>query len=338
MQMDADKILGMTSRDAAALFPGKDQDVRKGFAKLAAKWHPDVCSDPRAEDVFTHILSLRGRVSDKEKPALNQRIFKTNRGKPFKSSPVAERLVDQGEILVGSRTLSTIFSREFGDLAEKEGSAPSLFRFENEEMKRQMEPFLPTMLRSVALAEDEHMVIVQKSRDEVLLADLLAKEGRMPDVHAAWLCSGLLNICAWLGYAKLVHGAISPEHILVDPAKHSVRLAAGWAFATPNGDRPLALPSRTIALLPRMAVKAQTIDATVDLEMVRQTIREALGDPRGTSGGVSTLPAPLKTWINMPSAKTAVEDYQSWQSALEAGWGQRRFVDYPIRAADIYAG
>ena len=30
-----------------------------------------------------------------------------------------------------------------------------------------------------------------------------------------------------------------------------------------------------------------------------------------------------------------VDDYAAWQSALVAGWGRRRFVDYPVAAADV---
>ena len=198
MQLTADKILAMTSRDASSLFSGGAQDVRRGFAKLAAKWHPDVCSDPRAEDVFTHILSLRGRVSGNSQNKKVKRIFKTKEGRSFATSPLAQRMVDLGEIVLGERTVSTLFPEALSDLGAKESQATSLFRFEDEKMKEQMRPFLPNLLRSVEIQGGGCLVIVEKTRDEILLADLLDKEGSMPDVHAAWLCSGLLNICAWM--------------------------------------------------------------------------------------------------------------------------------------------
>ncbi|WP_282605823.1 hypothetical protein [Pelagibius sp. Alg239-R121] len=158
----------------------------------------------------------------------------------------------------------------------------------------------------------------------------------MPDVHAAWLCSGLMNICAWLEYAGLVHGAISPENILIDPETHAVRLAAGWAFATKVGQHPVALPERTLGLLPRLSLTNETVDTDCDRELVRKTLREALGDPTGTNGAVFALPAIISTWINCPSAGSAVDDYAQWCAALEKGWGGRRFVQYPVQVADVY--
>ncbi len=337
MQLTAEQILGMTARDAAALFPGDNKTMKRGFAKLVAKWHPDVCSDPRAEDVFTHILSLRDRVSGQSRKSVSQRVLKTADGKALGIAPLSTHAVDQGEILVGKRTISTLFTKALSDLAQREAGASTAFRFAGETMRDQMRPFLPHIIESKAMEGGSTLVITKKDPEEILLADLLASRGAMPDVHAAWLCSGLLNIAAWMEFSQLVHGAIAPETVLIDPAKHSVRLASGWAFVTKRAERPIALPGRTLSLVPRMAIKGQPAESRMDLDLIRQTVRDALGDPRGTAGGVASLPTQVGSWLAMPPAETAVEDYAAWQRALESGWGKRRFVDYPVRAADIYA-
>lgn len=336
MELTAEAILKMSAKDAASLFPGGETAVRKGCAKLAAKWHPDICHDPRASDVFSHLLSLRRQDGGRRSTMGKRRTFRAEGGREFAANPLSCRPVDLGEILVGRQTVSTLFSADQADLSEREALIGNLFRFADDKMKAQMAPFLPRIVKAEQLDNGGSLVIAEKTPDEILLADLLALRGAMPDVHAAWLCSGLMNIAAFLEYCGIVHGAIAPDVVLIDPAKHSVRLAASWAFATHAGERPVALPGRTLSLIPRLAVKGQLAETSIDRELVRQTIREALGDPRGSSGGVAALPAPLRNWLNMPPAASSCADYAAWQSALVSAWGKRSFVAYDVRSSDIY--
>ncbi len=336
MSMTARKILGMTRRDAQSMFPGDEKQKRKAFAKLLSRWHPDVCADPRAADVFAHIVELRDQVLDSKRKAEFQRVLTTADGRRLRISPLNILSVDQGEVIVNKNTISTIFPGRYRELGRREAALIRGFSFADEKMKDQMEPFLPRVIRSEELENGDLVVIVRKGPREILLSDLLASEGKMPEVHAAWLCSGLMNICAWLEYAGLVHGAIAPENILIDPERHRVRLAAGWAFATTVGERPLALPARTLSLLPRLALKHEPIDTRCDRELVRKTLRESLADPTGTNGAVFALPTTISAWINGSPAKTAIDDYARWQFALENGWGRRKFVEYLVEAADVY--
>lgn len=337
MTLTADRILATPPHKAAELLPDA-KDLRRALVKLAARWHPDSCADPRASDVFAHILSMRDHARGGSKPTTAAGVgFRTAEGRGFRLSPLSRTPVDQGEVLLCQNSLMTRFEAGCIDLAEAELAAAARFRFADDKMRSQMAPFIPKIIKKLDLDDGGAIVAARRDPEEILLSDMLNRSGPMPPVHAAWLCSGLMNIAAWLGYCELVHGAIGPETILVDPAKHSVRLAAGWGFASPAGTRPAALPGRTLDLLPRLAIKGEAVDSRTDLELVRQTVREALGDPRGSAGPISALPAPISGWLSLPPAASAAEDYAAWQRALEAGWGKRRFVDYPVRAADVYA-
>ncbi len=336
MNATAQEILKMSRRDILSMFPGEEAQQRKGFVQLLAKWHPDVCADPAAAEVFAHIVKLRDQTFSRKPMSRFERTLVTAGGRKLRISPLNILKADQGEIIVNRNTLATLFPAKYCELARAEAEVIQRFRYADEEMKAQMAPFLPRVLRREELANGDLLVIVRKGPREILLSDLLAREGRMPEAHAAWLCSGLMHICAWLDYAGLVHGAISPENILIDPESHTVRLAAGWAFASRAGRRPQALPARTLSLLPRLALRHETVDSGCDRELVRKTLREALGDPAGTNGAVFALPPAISAWVNGAPADSAVEDYARWQSALETGWGPRRFVEYPLEVADIY--
>jgi hypothetical protein len=346
MPLSAQAILDTKPHEARSLFSKSPADIAKALSKLAACWHPDTCADPGATDVFTHILSMRDYAKGKSDlgagtagpGAASGVIFETQDGRRIRVRPMSIHSVDQGEILVSAHSLTTVYAPGFADLAEREMNVGADFKFADDKMKAQMAPSMPEFVRSEPLADGRILVIVRRGESEILLSDLLAATGSMPDVHAAWLCSGLLNIAAWLEYSGLVHGAISPETVLIDPGKHSVRLAAGWGFATKSGARPVALPGRTLDVMPRLALAGQSVDSGCDLELIRQTVREAIGDPRGTNGAVFKLPSAVATWLNMSPPSRAVEDYAAWHKSLEAGWGKRRFVDYPVRSDRVYAG
>lgn len=336
MQLTADQILKMTGAQARQIAKGSD-DPRRTFARLAAQWHPDVCDHPRARQVFIHIIALRDAIAP-AKPATGgfETVFMTGDGRSLRVRPYRSHPVDQGTLLVNANTIATHFPAACVDLADRESQAIQSFRFADAAMRDQMAPFLPRHMRDIPLKDGGRLVVVHREPDEILLSDLLSAQGPMPGVHAAWLCSGLLNIAAWMQYAGLAHGAIAPETVLIDPALHTVRLVAGWGFSVPAGQRPRALPGRTVDLLPRLARRGQPLDSAADLELVRQTVRDALREPRGSGPAISALPAPVSAWLMLPPARDAIGDYGAWQNALKSAWGGRKFVEFPVHASSIY--
>ncbi len=331
MALTADEILGMTRHDAMSRFA---MDGEKQISALIKHWHPDICDHAKSHEVFRHLLSLRKNLRGID--AISRRVLTTDDGRKLGISPLYTLQADQGEIIVNRNTLATIFPQTFQRLAVREVEVLKSFTFAGAEMERQMAASLPELLRVETLTDASTVVIVRKDPKDVLLADLLRKKGPMPDKHAAWLCSGLMNIAAWLSYAGIMHGAISAEHMLINPERHTVTLVAGWGFATRIGTRPAALPGRTLDLVPRLSHREELAQSVVDRELVRQVMRDALGDPHGTNGNVSSLPEPIAAWINLPPAEDAVADYAGWQNALETGWGPRRFAKYPVSAREIY--
>ena len=337
MPLTAETILETNVKDAATLVAKDTADLPKALKKLAGTWHPDLCDDPRAGEVFDHLIQLADQVKAGLVKASVVRILKTHDGRELGVDPLRSYSVDQGELLICARTVATIFPAGCADLAEREAKVSSLFRFASKGMRQQFATALPCVMKDVELADGRRLVVAARDPEEVLLADVLAVQGAMPEKHAAWVCTSLLNIATYLTYGGLVHGAISPETVFVNPRTHAVHLATGWCFATKAGTRPAALPGRTLELVPRLAVKGQVADPDVDLQLIRQTVREALSDPRGTAGAVRALPRPIADWLTLPPAETALEDFQAWETARDASWGPRRFLVYPVTAEDIYA-
>lgn len=337
MSWTAEQILALTPADRGRLFPKPAEAAKRAFRELATIWHPDVCADPRAAEVFAHLVRLRDAALGPARPAsVVSRTLRTRDGRALGLSPRSTVPLDTGELLVGRRSLTWVYRAEAADIAEAAAATIAGFRFADDRMRKQMAPFLPTLDRRIPLESGAEALVMARHPDEVLLADLLRVRGAVPAAHAAWIGSGLLNLACWLDWAGLVHGAISPETVLISPETHTVRLMGGWGFATKAGARPTALPGRTLALAPRLAVKGEVVDARLDLELVRRTLREAFGDPTGGSLLRGGAPVPIGRWLVMPPAASAREDYAGWLSVLERVWGKRRFVRWDLTPDMIY--
>jgi hypothetical protein len=339
--ISAEDILAARPSDAGKILGSDPKAARKAFHRLASTWHPDVCKDPRSSDVFARLVMLRdaistkaARTSGKAPKGSPSHVLKTTDGKTVGMRPLAVSRGDTGEILVGGGTITFLHDADMVDLGRAELDAIDRFRFADDRMRREMTRFLPEVVRRIDLADGRLAVAMKRGPDDILLSDLLAR-GPLEPIHAAWLCSGLLNIAAWLTWSDICHGAIDPRHILISPAKHEVRLIGGWGFSTTVGARPQALPERTLNVVPRILEAGEKASPQLDLEMIRRTVREALGDPSGARLHEGSLPRPLVDWLTFPPAKDGIADYTAWNRALDASW-ERRFVELDVSPEDVY--
>lgn len=345
MPFDASQILATSPGNAASLFGTGREAVRKTFRELAATWHPDHCSDARAAQVFAHLITLRDAVlkgGPAPKSAGTSRSFTRADGSEFSMRILRAHALDTGELLIGAHSFAWRFDAAVRDIADAEELTIAGFRFADPRMEREMRRFLPQINRRIDLADGGVLLVQSRGDDDLLLSDLIAslpsdKDGlRLPAAHAAWIGSGLFHIACWLGWAGLVHGAIAPDTVVISPSTHDVRLLGGFGFARGAGSRPEVLPGRSLDLLPRLAVAGTGLSPADDGELIRLTLREAIGDPTGGRLLRGAIPEPLGRFLTLPAGSTPFADYAAWMKALEASWGRRRFVHLDANAAAIY--
>jgi hypothetical protein len=334
----AENILNYGPADVGKIFKGDAKSIKSEFRKLATKWHPDHCNDPKAAEVFQRIMELRDIALSRGSSKLRETkiTFTKPDRKTFKANVLRTTLSDTGKVHIGRHSISYEYDGGLSDIAEAERTRIEGFRFADRKMKEQMSHGLPVLVAHAELEGQAALNIIERPAGEVLLSDFLDTFGEMPAVHAAWLGSGLFNIACYLEWAGIVHGAIGMDTVLVQPETHSVRLVGGWGFSTPTGKRPVMLPNRTLETVPTMAVKGQVATAGLDLELIRQTLREVLGDASGMRLKASGTPEPLVTFLQMPPAKTAMQDYSAWHQSLLDAWGQRRFIKFNGTANQVY--
>ena len=330
-----DRILNLNPVEAGLLFPGDATAVADRFRELAKAWHPDRNRDPKAVEVFGRIVELHqaalGRLA--RRPG-GERSFTTREGRTFRLRWLTRHTFETGELFVGERHVAYLVDPDAADLARR--AALHTYRFPDERMRAEMERFLPR--RITLLDTGEGFAFVHAKRpDQVLLADLL-RLGPVDSVHAAWMTTRLLNLACWLNFAGLAHGALGPEFLLVSPERHEVALTGPMLCATAFGMPLDVLPGRTCALLPRLALPGACADSRIDPELVRLTLREALGDPAGTRlAADSLIPRPFADWLRLPSAGDAQADFAGWEKAREASFGPRCFVKWSFDPAAILA-
>jgi serine/threonine protein kinase len=123
----------------------------------------------------------------------------------------------------------------------KVGRSPSvsdMLRTEAETLKKLDSPFIPTLKQSFLYKEDSTGVnrqinVLQFGSSDTLLYDLEAVHKLLPSVNPkdiAWIFRRLLAALADTAEQSIVHGAVIPTHILIDPQHHGVILI-GWSHA-----------------------------------------------------------------------------------------------------------
>ncbi|MDW9478685.1 hypothetical protein GOB57_08205 [Sinorhizobium meliloti] len=342
--MDAAEILSISEGEALSLFPGSKSSIKKRFRELAQAWHPDVNRHPKALQVFAHISRLHDVATGRSAPAKTTarrspaKSWKLAAGGEIAVRPKAIHRGPLGDVIVTSGTVAYETVTGFEDVAEAEARAVQSFKFGSDAMKKANENFLPRLKRRLD-AVGLTVNVYHRPADTVLLTDLARHlGGRIPPTHVAWIVSSLENMACYLNWLGVTHGAIAPENVLVSPAMHSIVLVGGWGYSTPFGQRPKALPERTLSLVPRLAVRGKAADPKVDLTLIRATAQELLG----TSGGgglalMKDVPDALRMWLSLPPRENAIEDYQSWEKCLVESFGPRKFVKLEVNPADVYA-
>lgn len=340
MGFTAEEIMNMSK--AGELFSDQLDAIKAEYSDLAKMWHPDHNKNsPKANEVMTHInmLYMQGVNSIKagrwERPGLIKLFGRDHKTYQIKYQRCHS--FELGKAYIGNSVLLYLIDEAHKNLLNNAEKIIDSFTYANDAMKREMSKYLPKVISEFEVINNQMAVVIEKTPDLVSLRDVLAYyDGAIPPRHAAWIISSLLNICCYLDFAALSHNSISPDTLFISPENHSGALLGGWWYSVSQGERMLGVPEKIYSIMPPHVKDKKCGSILTDLESVRFTGREILGDRNGTKLRDMHIPSPMVDYLRGAASSKAVEDYSRWMEALTLSYGSRRFVDMDLTPDKLY--
>lgn len=343
MSLTADQILSIKTPEK--LFTvGMLSEVKAQYLELSKKWHPDKRPgvDPR---VFATIgdMYLRAlkKIKDNAWGAHGSIEIESADGKKYRARYRHHRKFELGDLYIGDTVIAYLLDNSAQDLADAEAAAVKGFVFSKNDpkMEADLSKVLPRAMIRTPTADGRIFVAYAKTAEWLSMRDIIRHfGGKVPPKHAAWMISRLYNLARYLDYTGLMHGDLSPETLFIHPQDHGVAIFGGWWYSRPIGKKMSALPSRTIRYAPKAVVEAKVASQRIDLECIKATGRELLGDISGARlMSDKEIPKPLFNWLQTPSQGDPKKDLKAWtERVLPDSFGPRKFIELKINVEDLY--
>jgi hypothetical protein len=143
----------------------------------------------------------------------------------------------------------------------------------------------------------------------------------------AWMHRRLLGAIAGAHQQGIVHGAVLPEHVLIHPASHDLRLV-GWSFSgKPGTDIPARVQSR--ATMYPWGTRETTLTPEFDVYMAHSVMQHMLPKGRNTTEEMRQRHFAKGCMSNAPAGRpSAVEALRDYDSLLLRLYGKRKFIPF----------
>ncbi len=138
--------------------------------------------------------------------------------------------------------------------------------------------------------------------------------------HVVWMMNRALSALGFIHKQGVVHGAITPDHLLYCPADHNLCLV-DWCYAS-TGSPIKAVVKKYRDLYPPEVLRKQTPGYSVDLFMAASVLRQVAEVPK------SFKPLFDLCMVQSPASRPAGawEFQDRWKNTAEREYGPARFV------------
>lgn len=289
-KMTAEQIL--RTRDGAALFGA---DYKKGFESLVKTWHPDRNKDPKAADVFKHILAVR----DGKLPALE------------------EIAIPRGKIRVNDDTI------EFLSVGDGERILAAVNSTSNPNFRKRV----PCSVSHTADA-----VTFQRPVDTIMLPTLMkGYPSGLPTFHVAWIASRLYeHVMMQAATLRLLHGGLYTDAILVSITDHGI-MPLDWRFNAPLGAKMRALPG-PVASLAETPIADISTDLKAVNRVALTLLGDPVGIGNELLPRVGKdIPAKFFNWFRGAVDADPERQYRNYRAMLEAVFGPPEYHKLEIK-------
>jgi serine/threonine protein kinase len=179
----------------------------------------------------------------------------------------------------------------------------------------------------------------------VSLAEVLrAYPSGLAAADAAWMFNRILTGLGIAHSLGIVHGAITPAHVLVRPADHNGMLI-DWCYSAPVGTPLKAISPPYAADYPPEVHGRQPATAATDLYMAARCMARLLGGQLPVLELPASVPRPIRTLLSaclLPSAQRRADDawqvFEDFHEILGRLYGPPRFRPFHMPRAPSARG
>lgn len=261
---------------AEDIFSPSPDETKRIYRQLMKTWHPDVCLLPEAQKVTDLVMKLYSEAQEKIAGGYWGYVGAiVSGGKKFPYFKSGD--FELGQWMVGR----DVFMMKLQNIVYAERYLEHILKFRryaNEKMKNEIEKSLP----GSAMIMGNQIMGIPKNPDLIRLRDVINYyNGSLDPKAVAWIMSCLYNLCCYFEYSRVTHNDISPDTYFINPKDHSGALLGGWFYWQEEGKKIDRVNKRAYDLLPWSVKAKKKASILTDLELVKATGREMLGDIAG---------------------------------------------------------
>ncbi len=262
------------------LFPaGKDE--KKIYLQLSKLVHPDHAHGDfraRAEAAFQKLSGLYHRAkTDSFQPIT---IGKWVAEEPMRPGDICDLYRCSHTERDETAVLKIARSARDNDLLMREAEAIAAIRNKaaagDSAAGKVFAAYTPLLHESFQ-ASGRRVNILQLKQHYVPLSEIVEHAGKLDFRHIVWMMKRLLNCLGWSARCGIVHGAITPEHLLYEPVAHHLALV-DWCYSVNyKGHVPAIVQKYEHFYPPEVKRKRQATPAT-DIYMACAVLHWAARD------------------------------------------------------------
>jgi hypothetical protein len=326
--------------------------VRRAYRRLAHAVHPDTApADLRTQAAFAHLADLYARAGkrleegtygtvDAPVTIAGRRHTYTLGDQLARGDSSVLYRVRFGGKADGERDGIVKLVRDPRDNALAANEAATLARLLGDVATFDvLSPYLPAYLESLRLRDADtrttRRALAFAAPEQALLSLTQIRARRpagLPAQDGAWMLRRILVALALTHANGIVHGALTPDHVLVAPAQRGIVLV-DWKYAVETGATVAAAPAAWCAMLAPELAAAKPAGPGADIFMVMRCIAYVLGGDPATGAVPGSVGRHVAGFLRgashanprrRPHDALALKD--EFDELIEELWGERHFA------------
>lgn len=176
-------------------------------------------------------------------------------------------------------------------------------------------------------ANEVHFTMWEEEGGYFPLLNLKSKIGGIPGRHIGWLGNRLFSAVATAHSCGYVCGAITPEHILVSPSEHGIKLL-GFLHSIDIGAKLKVIPTVRKHWYPVLPNK---IGTSLDIYLLCKTLLEVSIDrPKRIDAYLNGLSLEARSSIKTGQPMVTWAAYDEWKEVLLKVFGKPKWVELKV--------